>query len=416
MAPVAGVRSNAPAVSARALAGAVVLVVDDSPANVLLLQRLLTLAGAAQVEGITDARQVTETYLRVQPDLVLLDLHMPFLDGIAVLESVKACTPVDTFVPIIVLTADTTVEAKNQALAAGANDFLTKPFEHTEVLLRVNNLLETRALHQALRRHNDDLRAEIRQKESLERQEEKQRAERRRRLMQVLQGDELTIVFQPIVNLRSDQLIGYEALARFTGEPYRPPDQWFADAAQLGLGVELELRAVQAAVQHLSRIPAGRHLSVNVSPETALHPELSAMIAPVAERIVLELTEHAAVTEYDALIERLAALRGLGLRIAVDDAGAGYSSLQHILRLCPDIVKLDIGLTRGIDSDPARRALGAALVRFGCEIHAEITAEGIEHPAELDTLRHIGAANGQGYLLGRPAPLPLAPGGVPRPT
>jgi EAL domain-containing protein (putative c-di-GMP-specific phosphodiesterase class I) len=130
----------------------------------------------------------------------------------------------------------------------------------------------------------------------------------------------------------------------------------------------------------------------------------------VARRVVLELTEHDAVTEYDELGTALDRLRDLGIRVAIDDAGSGYSSLQHILRLRPDIIKLDIALTRGIDADPARRALAEALVSFGREIGALITAEGIETAEQLDTLRRIGARYGQGYHLARPAALPLDAG------
>src|ERR1700730_12563657 len=125
-----------------AIAGAVVLVVDDVEANVMVLERLLVRAGAGRVVGITDPRQTIEQYQAIEPDLILLDLHMPKLDGLAVLEALAAVIPADSFTPIVVLTADTTFEAKQEALALGAIDFLTKPFEQVEVLLRVNNLLQ----------------------------------------------------------------------------------------------------------------------------------------------------------------------------------------------------------------------------------------------------------------------------------
>lgn len=393
-----------PEPSISALARAVVLVVDDGDANVLLLQRLLTRAGAATVEGVTDPRRAAQTYLRLNPDLVLLDLHMPHMDGLAVLKALKALTPPDAFVPIVVLTADATIEAKNQALAAGAKDFLTKPFEHREVLLRAHNLLETRRLHLQLRRHNQRLEDEICQTRARERRAAEVHARRQRRLRKVLEGDDLTMVYQPIINLRTDRISGFEALARFAGHPQRPPDQWFAEAAELGIGTELELLAAQKAITELPWLPDGTYLSVNVSPQTALSPRLADIINPVADRIVIELTEHEAVTEYGTLAATIGHLRQAGTRLAVDDAGSGYSSLQHILRLKPDIIKLDIALTRGIHTDAARRALGVALVQFGHDIGAEITAEGIEELAELEVLRHIGAHHGQGYLLGRPAP------------
>jgi EAL domain-containing protein (putative c-di-GMP-specific phosphodiesterase class I) len=196
-------------------------------------------------------------------------------------------------------------------------------------------------------------------------------------------------------------------LARFPFLPRRPPDQWFAEATELGLGPELELLAVRAAVEQIEQLTASSYLSVNCSPVVALQPTLGGRLAPVGQRIVLELTEHTRVEQYDHLLAALDELRGLGIRIAVDDAGSGYSSLQHILRLHPDIIKLDIELTRGIHDDPARRALAASLVAFADEIGATITAEGIETQEELETLRQLGVRSGQGYYLARPGPLPI---------
>lgn len=381
------------------------MVVDDGDVNVLLLDRLLTRAGARRVITVTDPRRAESTFRIEHPDLVLVDLHMPHMDGLAVLAALQSAIPAGEFVPVVVLTADTTVDAKNQALASGANDFLTKPFERTEVLLRVSNLLETRALHQELRRHNAELEETLRRKEEQERVLHEQRAERERRVRQALTGRDLTMVFQPIMDLRSGTTAGFEALARFSQEPLRPPNEWFAEARSVGLEAELELIAVESAVDKLDMLPSSAYLSVNVSPQTMIDERLRDILRPMADRVVVELTEHAAVDEYGELLTASGSLRDLGARIAVDDAGSGYSSFQHILQICPDIIKLDLDLTRGIHADPARRALGLALVAFGIEIGADVTAEGIEQADELDTLREIGVSCGQGYLLGRPGPL-----------
>jgi len=125
-----------------------------------------------------------------------------------------------------------------------------------------------------------------------------------------------------------------------------------------------------------------------------------------AERVVLELTEHTEVHDYGKFEETIENLRSKGVRLAVDDAGAGYSSFRHILNLRPDVIKLDIGLTRGIDGDPARRALGSALLTFGLDAYnASVVAEGIETEGEFKTLRALGCPFGQGYYLGRPGRL-----------
>lgn len=147
---------------------------------------------------------------------------------------------------------------------------------------------------------------------------------------------------------------------------------------------------------------------MNLSAEAVLAPgtlELLTAVAP--ERIVVELTEHSEVTDYAALTRRLAALREAGVRLAVDDTGAGFASLRHILQLHPDLIKLDLALTRDVDTDPARRALAAALVTFGDEIGASVVAEGVETSGELTVLRDLRVDAAQGYYLGRPQPLPL---------
>ena len=236
---------------------------------------------------------------------------------------------------------------------------------------------------------------------------QEQRAQRDR-IERILAGGGPSIVFQPIVELTTGTVMGAEALARFQVQPPRPPDRWFADAAQVGLGVELELSAIAAALAQLDRLPANAYVSLNAGPATVTCAALPQLLSAGCHgRVVLELTEHAGVEDYAALEDALTRLRALGVRLAVDDAGAGFASLRHILNLDPDIIKLDIGLVRGIDVDPARRALAASLLAFGQEIGADVIAEGIENAAEHGVVRRLGIRYGQGYHLGRPAPLPL---------
>ncbi len=216
----------------------------------------------------------------------------------------------------------------------------------------------------------------------------------------------LTSVYQPIFNLATMRPAGVEGLSRFTAMPYRSPDLWFADAFAAGRGIDLELAAIEVALRPLSRLPPSIYLSVNASARTIVSGRLESALADMPlDRIVLELTEHEVVADYDALLGALGPLRRGGIRIAVDDAGAGFASLQHILRLGPDRIKLDMSLTRDIDSDPARRALASAMVTFARETGAYLIAEGIETRAELEVLMAIGVDKGQGYLLGRPASL-----------
>jgi EAL domain-containing protein (putative c-di-GMP-specific phosphodiesterase class I) len=227
------------------------------------------------------------------------------------------------------------------------------------------------------------------------------------RIRHAIDDDRIAVVFQPIISLIGGQVVGVEALARFDVEPVRAPDVWFADAAEVGMVEELELAAIRRAFESFGEVPNDVYLSVNLSPKTLLSAALREMLRPLpAHRVVLEITEYAHVRDYEELATSLRAFRARGGRLAIDDAGAGFATLRHILRLAPDIIKLDTSLTRDIDSDRARRALGAALITFATEIEAIIVAEGIETKAELETLRRLGVPFGQGYLVAVPGELP----------
>jgi len=152
-------------------------------------------------------------------------------------------------------------------------------------------------------------------------------------------------------------------------------------------------------------VPEGAYLALNCSHRAAVSEELAALLAPHTDRLVLEITEHEAIEDYDDLVGALAPLRARGTRIAIDDAGAGFASLRHTLHIAPDIVKLDMSLTRGIDADRTKRALAAAMVSFAEEVGFALVAEGIETREELDALRELGVACGQGFFLAEPGPL-----------
>lgn len=238
--------------------------------------------------------------------------------------------------------------------------------------------------------------------------EERTLAESRERVEHVLHGQLLSMVFQPIVSLETQRIVGFESLARFAAEPQRSPDLWFKEAASVGLGQDLEVMAIEAALDH-GELKDDVYVACNVSPDVVLAGGLPAALCEGAlSRIVLEITEHSSVRDYENLEVVLRPLRDRGLRLAVDDAGAGYSSFGHILRLHPDYIKLDMSITRGIDRDRGRRALTAALIGFAHQTGSELIAEGVETAAELATLRSLGVHKGQGYLLGRPAPIDIA--------
>ena len=224
-------------------------------------------------------------------------------------------------------------------------------------------------------------------------------------IQRVIDEQAFSLVFQPIVDLRNGLTIGYEALTRFADRTR--PDRRFSDAAEIGLERELELATLEAAIVAARRgVSASRFLHLNVSPQLILRGnELRTLLSDVPHRVVLEITEHAVVRDYAAFRRGVARL-GRPVRLAVDDAGAGFSSLRHILELDPAFVKLDISLIRGIDRDPAKQALVAGMRHFARTTRRRLIAEGVETAAEAATLRGLDIRLGQGHRFGRPAPLP----------
>ena len=222
----------------------------------------------------------------------------------------------------------------------------------------------------------------------------------------LFEADALRMVFQPAVRLRDGVPAAVEALARFDHEVFPTPDRAFAAAGRFRLGVDLEHLAVRRAFAHLGGLPEQMLMCVNLSAEALVDPGVQdTLLAHAGRRIGVEVTEHTQVGDYLALIAGTERLRGAGVRIVVDDAGAGYAGLQHILQLKPDVIKLDMALVRDVDHDPAREALTRSLVSFAGDIGAALVAEGIETPAELAALRRLGVGYGQGYLLARPGRL-----------
>lgn len=225
----------------------------------------------------------------------------------------------------------------------------------------------------------------------------------RSRVHTLLRDGSMATAFQPIYDLATGHVAGAEAPTRFEGG--HGPDVWFAQAATAGLAVEVELAAVEAALSAAVQLPEHLYVSVNASPATCLSPQLSRLLrkSPVpADRIVLELTEHSPVDDYTTLLNALAPLRNSGMRVAVDDAGAGHSSMLHIVRLAPEIIKLDREVIAGIDSNDLQKALGRAMVTFARDIGATITAEGIETPSELAAVTDLRMTSAQGYFLSPP--------------
>ncbi|MCZ9884592.1 sensor domain-containing phosphodiesterase [Arthrobacter sp. B2a2-09] len=231
----------------------------------------------------------------------------------------------------------------------------------------------------------------------------------KRRIEAMLAARSLLTAFQPVRFLESGSVIGAEALTRFPSFPGISPEAWFVESAAVGLDGELEILALETALAAAVRLPPTLSISVNLSPRVCLDARLPDILTDSGisfGRIVLEVTERHPVVDYGPLAAALAPLRRGGLRVAVDDAGAGFASMRHVLLLKPDVIKLDRDIIAGIDTDPGQRALGAAMVGFAKEIGAVLIAEGIETEAELTAVARLGMTAGQGYLLGRPSVRP----------
>ena len=232
----------------------------------------------------------------------------------------------------------------------------------------------------------------------------------RRTVTEILRDERVAIAFQPIIDLISGRVIGVEALSRFPSRPSDGPDVIFAEAANAGLGADLELLSIRRALEESTFLDPSLHVAVNVSPAVLANPSLiDALLASGVDlrRVIVEITEHASVVDYRVLERPRERLRELGVRLAIDDAGSGYASLRHVVTLSPDIIKIDRALVTDVDTDRARRALVAAVVMFAMEIGTTtVVGEGVETKAELEALTTLGVDAAQGYLIGRPTASP----------
>lgn len=381
-----------------------VLIADDEEAVLDVLHALMASEPDLEVAGAaTDAEAAIELASREQPDVALLDVRMPGGGGPRAAREISRRSPPTK---IIALSAHEEVDSVLEMLRAGALGYVVKG-ESTEAIIRaIHRALEEQTTF-STRVTEDVAHVLAEQLHRVSRGSEQRRQERADRIRDVLEGEGLEIVFQPILDVREDEVVGLEALARFTALPRRAPDVWFAEAAAAGLLVDLELGAVRATLANLDQLPEDAYVSVNVSPGTIKSPRLAeALETAPAERLVLEMTEHARVDDYAALSTALSGLRARGLRLAVDDAGAGFASLRHIVLLDPDLIKLDVTLTRDVHKDEARRALVAALVAFAAQIDADVVAEGVENEEQLNVLKEVGVRFAQGFFLSPPYPVP----------
>ncbi len=375
-----------------------VLIADDEPPLLRMVADFIRACPGFEVAGLAaDADQAADLAAERQPDVALLDVRMPG-GGVSAARAIRSRSPHTQIVAHSAYHDTTLVLAM---LQAGASGYVVKGTPLSEIIAALEG-----AAHGTTTLSGEVIGGMVAELAGQRREVHRTAtvfSRLRREIRTVIDHHAVTSAVQPIFDLERLEPVGYEALARFPAHPTRDVPEWFADAETVGLRVELELEAIAAGMCALQSLPPNAFLAVNASPELLGERSLADMLARAPDRrMVLEVTEHAAVADYDTLSAGLDDLRTSGCRIAVDDAGAGYASLRHILRLRPDYIKLDMTLTRGIDCDGDRRALASSLLTFAREVSATVIAEGIETAAELDTLRGLGAALGQGYYLARP--------------
>ncbi|MEA2387385.1 MAG: hypothetical protein QOG41_158 [Thermoleophilaceae bacterium] len=355
------------------------------------------------VGSARDATGVIRMAALYKPDLALVDWQMPGGGGAIAAAEIARSSPMTR---VVALSAFGGRDAVLQMLRAGASSYVVKSVSAHDL---VDILRTTAAGGGALSPEVapgviQELGVQMARSED----HDEWNAEKLGRVRALIDDDAFHMEYQPIVRMADDRVIGFEALARFDTDPRRSPAVWFGDGVAVGLGTELDMAAVEKALGILPDLPPGVDLFLNVLPDSIFCERFAELMTGVAgESVVIEITEHAPVQDYERLSGTIDAMRDDGFRIGVDDVGAGYSSLRHLLNLRPDVIKIDISLCRCIEADRARQLLVGALVSLGQELGATVVAEGIETGPELQAVRDLGIDAAQGYRLGRPAPSPF---------
>lgn len=369
-----------------------VLIVDDDEALLRSLSRLLRLRGY-EPKTATSAAAAIELIQSERFDVVLSDIAMPGMDGIQLLRRLR---DTDLVVPVILITGEPAVSTAVDAVEYGAFRYLTKPVANDDLVATVEKAVR---YHRMAR-----MKAKAAELLGTETAGPGDRAGLEVSFERALET--LWIAYQPIVDARNRRVFGHEALLR-SSEPSLPHPGAVIDAAvrleQLDvLGRTIRSRAAGPVAEN----PAAGVLFVNLHVRDLLDPTLTAPESPlsrIASRVVLEITERAALDEVGDVRPRIARLREMGFRIAIDDLGAGYSGLTSFAQLEPEVVKLDMSLVRGIDSSATKQKVVRSMSSLCRDMGMLVVAEGVETPSERDMLVELGCDLLQGYLFAKPS-------------
>lgn len=368
-----------------------VLVVEDEEALLKVMKEVLRRAGF-DVDAVASGEAAVRLLDQKRFDCVLSDIAMPGVSGLDLLRTVRAR---DLDVPVVLITGEPTQQTAAEAVDLGAFQYVMKP-------------VEPPALARLVAKAGRLGRMARYKRESLEIVGETSKLAADRAGLEsafARARESLWVAYQPIVHSSDGRLFAYEALVR-ASEPALPhPGALFDAAERLNQLVDLGRQIRRRSVSPMDAAPDGTLLFVNLHTRELLDEELfspSAALSRIAGRVVLEITERASLDDVTDVGSRVAALRRLGFRIAVDDLGAGYAGLTSFANLEPEIAKLDMSLIRGLDASPKKRKIVESMTRLCRDMGILVVAEGVETMAERDTLREIGCDLLQGYLFAKP--------------
>jgi len=363
-----------------------ILIIDDEP-DFLDLFRFSLENAQYSVISASSAEEGLEK-VKLNPDLILLDLKMPSMNGLEVCKQIKEDTKT-MHIPIIVLTTETNTLDKVQAFNLGVVDFINKQFPIEEILVRIKSVLRRTSV-------------------ILDPLSVQEKNEKIMQLRTIIDEKNIRTVFQPIVNLASRQPIGYEALARGPKETFfENPVNLFALATEVSMAYELDTLCLSLAVKRASPFINRQLLFLNIDPSVINSGYLKNLEflqgSPLApSQICIEITERTFITNFEKLAASLNSLKPMGVMIVIDDLGEGYSSLKAIVELKPTFIKVDISLIRNIDVDIIKQSLMQVISELAKKINSVLIAEGIETEEEFKTLVSLGVQFGQGFLFAKP--------------
>lgn len=371
---------------------ATVLVVDDDELLTKSIARLLRAQGCV-VKTANCGEEATRRVAEERFDVVLSDISMPGMDGIQLLRRLRES---DLLVPFVLITGDPAVSTAIEAMQYGAFRYLTKPVDHDQLIDVVASAARYHRMARVKARAAEILGISAGPAD---------RAGLEARFERALET--LWIAYHPIVDPRRRVVYGHEALLR-SREPSLPHPGAVLDAAERLDALDALGRAIRDRAAHpVATSPESGFLFVNLHVRDLMDPTLTSEDAPlsrVAERVVLEITERAALDEVGDVRGKIATLREMGYRIAVDDLGAGYAGLTSFAQLEPEVVKLDMSLIRGIDQSATKQKVVRSMTSLCKDMGMLVVAEGVETPSECETLVAIGCDLLQGFLFARPAP------------